>query len=109
MWTVRDERVLSGVQRAQHAALGALWVFVGVSFWSWWLAPAHRGALGLYLPATVAMGYLTTVLPSLFWLSPIRRLARESSPRGRGHNGCCTRRPSGSRTGPSDPPHDRAA
>jgi cellulose synthase (UDP-forming) len=66
--TVRDERVLSGVQRVQHAALGALWVFVVVSFWRWWLAPAHRGALGLYVPATVAMAYLTTVLPSLFWL-----------------------------------------
>jgi cellulose synthase (UDP-forming) len=67
-WTVRDERVLSGVQRVQHAALGVLWVFVVVSFWRWWLAPAHRGALGLYVPATVAMAYLTTVLPSLFWL-----------------------------------------
>ncbi|MDX6703010.1 MAG: hypothetical protein QOF26_3236, partial [Baekduia sp.] len=33
--TVRDERVLSGVQRVQHAALGALWVFVVVSFWRW--------------------------------------------------------------------------
>src|SRR4051794_6781381 len=65
---VRDERVLSGVQRAQHAALGALWVFVVVSFWGWWLAPAQRGALGLYVPATVALAYLTTVLPSLFWL-----------------------------------------
>src|SRR3954466_2125512 len=66
-WSVRDERVLSRVQRAQHAALGLLWAFVVVSFWVWWLAPAHRGALGLYLPATAALGYLTTVLPSLFW------------------------------------------
>jgi cellulose synthase (UDP-forming) len=67
VWSVRDERVLSGAQRAQHAALGVLWAFVVVSFWAWWLAPAHRGALGLYLPATAALGYLTTVLPSLFW------------------------------------------
>jgi cellulose synthase (UDP-forming) len=66
--TVRDERVLSGAQRAEHAAMGVLWVFVLVSFWSWWLAPARRGALGLYVPATVALAYLTTVLPSLFWL-----------------------------------------
>jgi cellulose synthase (UDP-forming) len=64
---VRDERVLSGVQRAEHLALAALWAFVVVSFWRWWLAPAHRGAPGLYLPATAAVGYLTTVLPSLFW------------------------------------------
>src|SRR3954467_584962 len=66
-WPAHDERVLSGVQRAQHAALGVLWAFVVVSFWTWWLAPSHRGALGLYLPATAALGYLTTVLPSLFW------------------------------------------
>jgi cellulose synthase (UDP-forming) len=65
---VRDERVLSGVQRAEHAAVGVLWLFVVVSFWRWWLAPAQRGAVGLYLPATVTLGYLTTVLPSLFWL-----------------------------------------
>jgi cellulose synthase (UDP-forming) len=65
---LRDERVLSGAQRAQHLALGVLWMFVVASFWRWWLAPAHRGAPGLYLPATVAMAYLTTVLPSLFWL-----------------------------------------
>jgi cellulose synthase (UDP-forming) len=60
--------VLSGVQRAEHAALGALWIFVLASFWRWWLAPGQRGALALYLPATVALAYLTTVLPSLFWL-----------------------------------------
>jgi cellulose synthase (UDP-forming) len=68
VWNVRDERVLSGVQRAQHLALGALWLFVVVSFWRWWLVPAHHGAPGLYVPATVALAYLTTVLPSLFWL-----------------------------------------
>jgi cellulose synthase (UDP-forming) len=65
---VRAEPVLSSAQRAQHAALGALWVFVLVSFWIWWLAPARRGALGLYLPATLALAYLTTLLPSLYWL-----------------------------------------
>jgi hypothetical protein len=58
---VRDVPVLSRVQRAQHVALGVLWLVVLVSFWTWWLAPARRGALGLYLPATVAMAYLTTV------------------------------------------------
>jgi cellulose synthase (UDP-forming) len=65
---VHSKPVLSRAQRAQHAALGALWIFVLVSFWVWWLAPARRGALGLYLPATVALAYLTTVLPSLYWL-----------------------------------------
>jgi cellulose synthase (UDP-forming) len=65
---VQAEPVLSRAQRAQHAALGALWVLVLVSFWVWWLAPARRGELVLYLPATVALAYLTTVLPSLYWL-----------------------------------------
>jgi cellulose synthase (UDP-forming) len=85
VWKVRDERVLSRVQRAEHAALGALWVFVVVSFWRWWLAPAHRGALGLYLPATAAFGYLTTVLPSLFWLfvGRMRRPVHVAPARGR--------------------------
>jgi cellulose synthase (UDP-forming) len=64
----RDERVLSASQRAAHAALGTLWLCVVVSFWLWWLAPARRGTPALYIPATVAMAYLTTVLPSLFWL-----------------------------------------
>jgi len=65
---VRSTPALSRAQRVQHAALGALWAFVVVSFWVWWLTPARRGALGLYLPATLALAYLTTVLPSLYWL-----------------------------------------
>src|SRR3954469_301381 len=65
---VRSASVLSKTQRVQHAALATLWLFVLGNFWSWWLAPAHRGALGLYLPATAALAYLTTVLPSLYWL-----------------------------------------
>jgi cellulose synthase (UDP-forming) len=65
---VRSERVLSRGQRVQHAALGALWAFVLVSFWTWWLAPSHQGALALYIPATAALAYLTVVLPSLYWL-----------------------------------------
>jgi cellulose synthase (UDP-forming) len=82
---VRDVPVLSRAQRAQHAALGVLWLVVLVSFWTWWLAPARRGALGLYLPATVAMAYLTTVLPSLFWLfvAWMRRPVRVPAPPGR--------------------------
>jgi cellulose synthase (UDP-forming) len=65
---VRDEAVLSRTQRVQHAALAVLWLFVLANFWSWWLAPGHRGAPGLYIPATIALAYLTTVLPSLYWL-----------------------------------------
>jgi cellulose synthase (UDP-forming) len=82
---VRAERVLSRTQRIQHAALGALWVLVLVSFWRWWLAPAHRGALGLYLPATAALAYLTTLLPSLFWLfvARMRRPVHMAAPPGR--------------------------
>jgi cellulose synthase (UDP-forming) len=66
--SARDESVLSRGQRIQYLALAALWLFVLVRFWTWWLSPAHRGALGLYVPATVALAYLTTVLPSLYWM-----------------------------------------
>jgi cellulose synthase (UDP-forming) len=83
--SVRDVPVLSRAQRAQHAALGALWLGVLASFWMWWLAPGRRGALGLYVPATVAMAYLTTLLPSLFWLfvARMRRPVRVAAPPGR--------------------------
>jgi cellulose synthase (UDP-forming) len=82
---VRAERVLSGAQRAQHGALGMLWIVVLVSFWRWWLAPAQRGAPALYVPATLAIAYLTTVLPSLFWLfvGRMRRPVHIPAPPGR--------------------------
>ncbi len=82
---VRARSVLSRAQRLQHAALGALWLFVLVSFWVWWLAPTRRGALGLYLPATLALAYLTTLLPSLYWLfvARMRRPVYIAPPPGR--------------------------
>jgi len=63
----RHESVLSRRQRLAHAALSVLWLVVVVRFWSWWLEPQHRGALGLYLAATVPTAYLTTLLPTFYW------------------------------------------
>lgn len=51
-----------------HRALGLLWLVVLVRFWSFWLHAAHRGTLGLYLPTTLALGYLSSLLPTFFWL-----------------------------------------
>jgi cellulose synthase (UDP-forming) len=60
-------RVLSSRQRIAHAVLAALWLVVSVRFWAFWLDDAHRGSLALYVPATVALAYLNTVLPTFFW------------------------------------------
>jgi cellulose synthase (UDP-forming) len=60
-------RVLSSRQRIAHAVLAVLWLVVSVRFWVFWLDDAHRGSLALYVPATVALAYLNTVLPTFFW------------------------------------------
>jgi cellulose synthase (UDP-forming) len=65
--TVSSLSALSRGERAVYWALTLLWLVVGVRFWMWWLRPEHRGALGLYLAATVPLAYLTTVLPSFYW------------------------------------------
>ena len=65
--TVRDEAVLSRGQRVVYWALTALWAVVVLQFWRWWLAPAHRGALGLYVATSIPLAYLTTALPSFYW------------------------------------------
>jgi cellulose synthase (UDP-forming) len=64
---VVDVPAMSRRQRAVYWALTGLWVLVLWRFWSWWLQPSHRGALGLYIVATVAMGYLSTILPCFYW------------------------------------------
>jgi cellulose synthase (UDP-forming) len=65
--TVRSERALTRGQRVAFWALTLLWVLVVGRFWMWWLEPAHRGELGLYLAASVPLLYLTTALPSFYW------------------------------------------
>ena len=62
--TVRDEAVLSRGQRVVYWALTALWAVVVLQFWRWWLAPAHRGALGLYVATSIPLAYLTTACPA---------------------------------------------
>ncbi|HSD80276.1 MAG TPA: glycosyltransferase family 2 protein, partial [Solirubrobacteraceae bacterium] len=59
--------VLSTGRRIVYVLLGALWALVVVRFWVYWAQPEHRGAPALYLPATVALAYLLTGLPTYFW------------------------------------------
>jgi cellulose synthase (UDP-forming) len=65
--TVRRRPVLSRGQRAAYWAFVVLWAVVVARFWVWWLQPEHRGALGLYLSASIPLAYLTTMLPSFYW------------------------------------------
>lgn len=58
---------LSRAERLGYLALTALWVVVLVRFWSFWLQDSHRGTPALYVPATVALAYLTAGLPTFFW------------------------------------------
>ncbi|HSD75824.1 MAG TPA: hypothetical protein VLA98_00405, partial [Solirubrobacteraceae bacterium] len=59
--------MLSTGRRSVYVLLGALWALVVVRFWVYWAQPEHRGAPALYLPATVALAYLLTGLPTYFW------------------------------------------
>src|SRR4051812_5616515 len=64
---VRHVGALSRRQRIVFWALTALWLVVVAKFWLWWLQPEHRGALGLFVLASLPMAYLTTGLPSFYW------------------------------------------
>src|SRR4051794_28764894 len=83
--TVRDEPALSRGQRGVYWALTALWAGVVLQFWRWWLAPAHRGALGLYVATSLPLAYLTTALPSFYWffVGRMRRPVHQAPPAGR--------------------------
>jgi cellulose synthase (UDP-forming) len=64
---VQHAPVFSRRQRATYWALAALWLVVVVRFWTWWLAPEHRGATALFVLQSIPMAYLTTLLPSFYW------------------------------------------
>jgi cellulose synthase (UDP-forming) len=64
---VRHVGVFTRRQRVVYWALTALWLVVAVRFWTWWLEPAHRGSLALFVLASVPMAYLTTGLPTFYW------------------------------------------
>jgi cellulose synthase (UDP-forming) len=65
--TVDSERALSRRQRVAFWALTIVWAVVVARFWMWWLEPAHRGSLGLFIAASVPLLYLSTILPSFYW------------------------------------------
>jgi cellulose synthase (UDP-forming) len=75
-------RVLSGRQRLQHAAITAVWIVLNIRFWSYWFADGHAGAAWLYVPTTLGLAYLTTVVPSWFWfhLTRMRRPVHRPAP-----------------------------
>jgi cellulose synthase (UDP-forming) len=75
---------LSRAERLGYLALSALWVVVLLRFWSFWLQDAHRGTLALYIPATVALAYLSAGLPTFFWfyVGRMRRPAEAPPPPG---------------------------
>ncbi len=54
-------------RRVVYFLLLALWVVVTVRFWVFWLDPEHRGALVLWIPATITFAYLLTGLPTFYW------------------------------------------
>jgi cellulose synthase/poly-beta-1,6-N-acetylglucosamine synthase-like glycosyltransferase len=82
---VRHVAVLSRRQRVVFWALTALWLVVVAQFWLWWLRPEHRGALGLFVVASIPMAYLTTGLPSFYWffVGRMRRPVHIAPRRGR--------------------------
>jgi len=59
--------VLTGRRRVLYYALTLLWLVIVARFWTWWLAPGHRGDLLLFVPASATMAYLGTVMPAFFW------------------------------------------
>ncbi len=63
----RGKSALSPGRRVVYVLLLGLWLIVNVRFWAFWLAPDHRGALALWIPATFAFAYLPTGLPAFYW------------------------------------------
>ena len=69
-WDERPHRkihALSRRQRVAYALLSTMWIAAAIVFWQWWLEPSHRGSIALYVGATVALFYQSSVLPSFFW------------------------------------------
>ena len=69
-WDKRPHRkihALSRRQRVAYALLSTMWIAAAIAFWLWWLEPSHRGSIALYVGATAALFYQSTVLPSFFW------------------------------------------
>ncbi len=62
-----SEWALSKGRRHTHRVLWVAWTAICVRFWLWWWEPAHVGALGLHLAASLPLFYLTTFLPSFYW------------------------------------------
>ena len=80
----RKSHALSRRQRVAYVLLTAMWLVATVSFWRWWLDPSHPASIALFVAATAALLYQTTVLPSFFWffVGRMRRPVHVSAPEG---------------------------
>ncbi|HLG68960.1 MAG TPA: glycosyltransferase family 2 protein [Chloroflexota bacterium] len=70
-----SERVIHGKQALEYVALVCLWVIANAAFWLWWTRPERVASGLLYVPFTVAYGYIVTGLPAmyLFYVGRMRR------------------------------------
>ena len=77
-------RVLTPRQRLVHLALAAVWVFIAVRFWKFWLDAPRGSSDVLFALTTFALAYLTTFLPTAYWFYVwhMRRPIHIPAPRG---------------------------
>ncbi|HET9016446.1 MAG TPA: glycosyltransferase family 2 protein [Thermomicrobiaceae bacterium] len=70
-----DEPVLRGWSRVVYALILAVWIPANVTFWSWWVQPAHVGNPWLFAAISLASAYDLTLMPLvfLFFLWHMRR------------------------------------
>ena len=80
----RGKSALSTGRWVVYVLLLGLWLIVNVRFWAFWLEPANRGALVLWIPATFAFAYLLTGLPTFYWfyVGRMRRPTHVPAPPG---------------------------
>jgi cellulose synthase (UDP-forming) len=74
-----SERVVAGSSVVGWWLIAVAWTAVAADFWIWWLGQAHAGTPYLFWPQTVALLYLTTILPTFFF-SYLRGM-RQPAPR----------------------------
>lgn len=72
---VEVKKVMSRRQQAQYGLIVVLWSLVNWYYWTWWLQPGHVSSAILFVPLSLAMLYVFTILPSmyLFFLGRMRQ------------------------------------
>jgi cellulose synthase/poly-beta-1,6-N-acetylglucosamine synthase-like glycosyltransferase len=72
----RFERVCRGRTQLAITALFMTWIALLVSFWAWWLEPAHRVSPGRTVIEAGLLLYVTLILPAMpaFYILRVRRI-----------------------------------